>query len=391
MGGTYTDPWTEIYALHFLSEAKTQGFDVPDYLFDGMVRHQAEIARNWSNNPDFKQGETIQAYRLFVLALAGAPEMGALNRFKELDMQYSLSSVLMSATYAQVGRKSTAQRYWPNLQEGASMSDYYTSFGSTTRDLAFRTYSEMLCDKDELAQAHVNDLCEILNSDRWLDTQSTAFALFVLGKYAEKVGTNNSPIAATVKFNGEERTLSTNRGSVGYAIVPRVGDNSLEVTNRSDQKLTVKVFTKTAVAEYETQESGNFIRMNVNYFDKNGAALNPASLPQGKDFSVTITVENPSSYRVTELALAYYLASGWEIVNDRLSETGSEPQGAKHFDIRDDRAYFFFDLAPRQRQTFTLKLNATYQGSFMLPAVRCEDMYNNDIYYMVPARPVEVR
>jgi hypothetical protein len=26
-----------------------------------------------------------------------------------------------------------------------------------------------------------------------------------------------------------------------------------------------------------------------------------------------------------------------------------------------------------------------------LPAVRCEDMYNNDIYYQVPARPVVVR
>ena len=391
VGGTYSDPWTEIYALHFLSEAKNQGFDVPDYLYDGLVRHQAEIARNWSNNPDFRPGETIQAYRLFVLALAGVPEMGALNRFKELEMHYSLSSVLTAATYAQVGRKTTAQRYWPNLQEGASMSDYYTSFGSTTRDLAFLTYSEMLCDKDELVRTHVNDLCEILNSDRWLDTQSTAFALFVLGKYAEKVGATNAPVAATVKFNGEERSVSANVGSVAYAVTPRIGANTVEVTNTTDQQITVKVFTKAAVAEYETQESGNFIRMNVNYFDKNGAALNPASLPMGKDFSVSITVENPSSYRVTELALAYYLASGWEIVNDRLTETGSEPEGAKHFDIRDDRAYFFFDLAPRQRKTFTLKLNATYQGSFMLPAVRCEDMYNNEIYYMVPARPVEVR
>lgn len=392
VGGNYTDPWTEIYAMHFLAEAKKQGFDVPAYLFDGVVNHQAEIARSWGYNPDFKAGETIQAYRLFVLALAGSPEMGALNRFKELKMNYSLSSVLVAATYAQVGKKNMVQQFWPAAQEGQAMSDYISSFGSTTRDLAFLTYSEMLCSKDDaLIQGHVNDLCEILNSGRWLDTQSTAFALFTLGKYAEKVGTTNSPISATVKVNGDERTLSSNRGSMGYAITPKIGANKVEVTNKADQKLTAKVYTKTAVAEYETQENGNFIKMSVNYFDKNGAALNPASLPMGTDFSVTITVENPSQYRVTELALSYYLASGWEIINDRLTGIGSENNGAKHFDIRDDRAYFFFDLSAKQKKSFKLKLNATYEGSYMLPAVRCEDMYNNEIYYMVPARPVVVK
>ena len=392
VGGNYSNPWTEIYALHFLTEAKGQGFDVPEYLFDGLLKHQADIAKAWAYNPDYKSGETIQAYRLFVLALAGAPEMGALNRFKELKLNYNLSAVLTAATYAQVGKKNMAQQFWPALQDGELMSDYYTSFGSTTRDLAFLTYSEMLCGKDdELIQGHVNDLCEILNSGRWLDTQSTAFVLFVLGKYAEKVGTSNAPIAATVKMNADERTLSTNRGSMGYAIVPKMGSNKVEITNKSDQKLTAKVYTKTAVAEYETQETGNFIKMNVNYYDKSGAALNPASLPMGKDFTAVITVENPSDYRVTELALSYYLASGWEMVNERLNEDFDAINGAKHLDLRDDRAYFFFDLSPKQKKTFTLKLNATYEGSYMLPAVRCEDMYNDEIYYMVPARPVVVR
>ena len=392
VGGTYTDPWTEIYALHFLTEAKNQGFEVPDYLYDGMVKHQGDIAKAWANNPDFKPGETIQAYRLFVLALAGAPEMGALNRFKDLKMNYSLSSVLTAAAYAQVGKKNMVAQFWPNMEEGERMSDYYSSFGSTTRDLAFLTYSEMLCSKDDaLVQGHVNDLCEILNSGRWLDTQSTAFALFTLGKYAEKVGTASTPIAATVKMNADERTVSTNRGSTGYAITPKIGSNKVVITNKAEQKVTAKVYTKAAVAEYETQENGSFITMKVNYYDKSGAAINPASLPMGKDFSVSITVENPSEYRVTELALSYYLASGWEIVNDRLAGLDAEFDGAKHLDIRDDRAYWFFDLSPRSKKTFTLKLNATYEGSYMLPAVRCEDMYNNEIYYMVPARPVVVK
>lgn len=391
VGGNYSDPWTEIYALHFLVEAKNQGFDVPAYLYEGVLQHQADIAKAWRNNPDFPQGETIQAYRLFVLALGNAPEMGALNRFKELKLKYSLSSLLTAATYAQVGKKNMVSQFWPAINEGEKLSDYISSFGSYTRDLAFLTYSEILCGKDkELIQSHVNDICEILNSDRWLDTQSTAFALFTLGKYAEKEGTSNAPISATVKFNGEQKTLTSNMGSAAYFVTPKLGSNVVEISNNSDQKLTAKVYAKTALAEYETNETGNFIRMKVNYYDKKGAALNPASLPMGTDFSVEIIVENPSDYRVTELALSYYLASGWEIVNERLNGVDSNTS-AKHMDIRDDRAYFFFDLAPKSHKTFKLKLNATYEGSFMLPAVLCEDMYNNDIYYKVPARPVVVK
>ena len=392
VGGNYSDPWTEIYALHFLVEAKNQGFDVPDYLFDGLMKHQADIAKAWAMNPDFKQGETIQAYRLFVLALGGAPEMGALNRFKELKMNYKLSSLMTAATYAQVGKKNMAPQFWPAVDDNESMSDYISSFGSSTRDLAFLTYSEMLCGRDDASiQGHINELCGILNSGRWLDTQSTAFALFTLGKYAEKMGATNSPVSATVKVNGDEKSLTTNQGSTGFAITPKLGSNQVSVTNSSDQKVTAMVYTKTASAEYETAETGNFIKMKVTYLDRNGAPLNPASLSMGTAFSVSITVENPSDYLVTELALSYYLASGWEIVNERLFEEGTESMGAKHLDIRDDRAYFFFDLPRHSKKTFTIKLNATYEGSFMLPAVRCEDMYNNDIYYVIPARPVIVK
>ena len=390
VGGNYSNPWTEIYALHFLIEARNQGFEVPSYLYDGLIKHQADIAKAWRNNPDFPQGETIQAYRLFALALGGATDMGALNRFKELKLKYSLSSLLTAATYAQVGKKNMVSQFWPAMQEGEQMSDYFSSFGSTTRDLAFLTYSEILCGKDEATvQGHVNDLCEILNSSRWLDTQSTAFALFTLGKYAEKMGTSNKPISATVNFNGQDRSLTSKTGSAAFTIVPKVGSNKVEVKNTSDQKLTAKVYTKTSVAEYETAENGNFIQMKVNYYDKKGAALNPASLPMGTDFTAEVVVENPSDYRVTELALSYYLASGWEIINERLNGDDNATN-AKHLDIRDDRAFFFFDLSAKQKKTFRIKLNATYEGEFMLPAVRCEDMYNNDIYYVVPARKVVV-
>ena len=392
IGGTYVDPWTEIYALHFLVEAQKQGFDVPEYFTDGLLKYQGDKAKKWSNNPDFKQGETIQAYRLFMLALAGKSEMGAMNRFKELELNYSLSKALIAAAFAQVGKATVAQNLLPQVAEGERMSDYYTSFGSVTRDLAFVTYAQMLCGKDkEAVKGNVNELCGILNSDRWLDTQSTAFAIFVLGKYAEINNLTNANLSAVVTMNGEEKTLNSNMASVGLDFVPNMGNNSVKIKNNTDQKLVASVFTKSSVAEYETKENGYFINMKVNYFDKSGKPINVSSMSQGTDFVAEMTVENPSEYQVTELALSYYLASGWEIVNDRLTGDDSGNEGAKHIDLRDDRAYFYFDLMPKTKKTFTLKLNATYEGNYMIPAVRCEDMYNAEIYYVVPARGCMVK
>ena len=138
-------------------------------------------------------------------------------------------------------------------------------------------------------------------------------------------------------------------------------------------------------------ESGNLIKMSVNYFDKSGASANLTSLNAGTDLRVQITVQNPSEWKVTELALSYYLPSGWELVNDRLMGDMKGNEGAKHLDLRDDRAYFYFDLYPGDKKTFTLKVNATYEGNYMIPAIRCEDMYNDEIYYQIPARGCVVK
>ena len=392
VGGRYTDPWTEIYALHFLVEANKEGYNVPQYFLDGLLGYQANRAKQWKNNPDYKQGETIQAYRLFVLALAGKAEMGAMNRFKELEMNYDLTKALTAGAFALTGKTNIAQNLLPVMEEGKMMSDYYTSFGSRTRDLAFYTYVQMLCDVDQATvQNNINTVCRMISGDRWMDTQSTAFSLFVLGKYAEKMNVANSNLSATVKVNGEERTLNSNMASVGYAFVPKVGSNAVEIKNNGDQKMIANIFTKTSVAEYDMNEGGNLIKMAVNYYDKSGAPANLAALNAGTDLRVQITVQNPSEYQVTELALSYYLPSGWELVNDRVNGEMTGNEGAKHLDLRDDRAYFYFDLMPGQKKTFTLKANATYEGNYMIPAVRCEDMYNNEIFYNVPARGCVVK
>src|SRR5690606_40807988 len=65
---------------------------------------------------------------------------------------------------------------------------------------------------------------------------------------------------------------------------------------------------------------------------------------------------------------------GWEIHNARMDENESALKNSAftYQDIRDDRVYTYFDLHTNESKTFTLLLNAAYEGKYYLPAVNIE-------------------
>ena len=82
-----------------------------------------------------------------------------------------------------------------------------------------------------------------------------------------------------------------------------------------------------------------------------------------------------------QLILSFIVPSGWEIRTSRLNE-GPLAQNLSAFeyqDIRDDRIYTYFSLPKGQAKTFRVLLNAAYQGSFYMPGIACEAMYDNSI------------
>jgi alpha-2-macroglobulin len=52
--------------------------------------------------------------------------------------------------------------------------------------------------------------------------------------------------------------------------------------------------------------------------------------------------------------------------------------------------YTFFDLSPGQRKTFKMHLTAAYAGSFYLPAISCEAMYDRGVFARKKGFVVEV-
>ena len=92
-----------------------------------------------------------------------------------------------------------------------------------------------------------------------------------------------------------------------------------------------------------------------------------------------VTVKNPSARGYNNLVLSEIFPAGWEILNTRFlneSATDSLSAGVNYQDIRDDRVLTYFDLRRSELKKFTIRLQATYAGNFILPAIQCEAMYD---------------
>jgi uncharacterized protein YfaS (alpha-2-macroglobulin family) len=82
-GNTSASDWGSNYAGHFILEAKAQGYAVPEAMLKDWVSYQKNQANSFS--PNRSTNNLNQAYRLYTLALAGEPQLGAMNRLREVS------------------------------------------------------------------------------------------------------------------------------------------------------------------------------------------------------------------------------------------------------------------------------------------------------------------
>ena len=123
------------------------------------------------------------------------------------------------------------------------------------------------------------------------------------------------------------------------------------------------------------------LSVRTQFKDGTGKIIDITNLHQGTAIIAQITVSNNSNNWVGNVALSQIFPSGWEIVNTSFTDLeGSTTGKARYTDIRDDRVNFYFDISARKSKTFTVKLNASYLGSYYLPGTQVEAMYEASCY-----------
>jgi len=382
------------YAGHFLIEAEKAGYKVRKDVLKKWKSYQKSAAKSWKAKGTVGDDLT-QAYRLYLMALAGDPVMGAMNRMrlKQGNKNATAARWYLAAAYHLAGQQGVAKKIATKAvldimpykgTAGAS------TFGSRFRDQALVLQSLSIMGLRDQSDKLVKVISDRLSSDRWCSTQETAQALVAMAKFVGKGG-----VKRTVAFEYKIGDGSWQKVKHDKPLwqLELEGEQAAKVSfkNSTGSMLFARLISDGIPANQDETESSEGLDLDLEYIAMDGKKLNPKSIPQGVDFKVKVTVKNTGLINYHNLALHHVFAAGWEIHNTRLTGATSGGDKPEYQDIRDDRVYTFFDLPKGKSKTFHILLNASYLGKYYLPAVAVEAMYDKSINARKRGHWVEVK
>lgn len=401
-GEGVSSDWGTSYAGHFLLEAEAKGYRVPSSLKGGWIKYQQKLSRNWRSgtaNSEYgsqQYDDLSQAYRLYTLALAKHPELGAMNRLRETSNLSMSARWRLAAAYQLAGQTDVAKKLLSTAHSNIpAYRELSYTYGSDIRDKAMILEVMALTKQKAKGAVLMKELAKELNNQQWMSTQTTAYCLVGISKFV-----GQSPQNKTMKFSyslngGTAMTKSTQvavfKNEMAVKSLTKGGKLLLKNTGAGllYAKLSIEGVPKTG----DQSTAANNVSLDVNYFSMSGQRINVSRIEQGTDFIAEVTVNNPGTRGyLAEMALNQVFPGGWEIHNTRMDEFVSAVQSdyPTYQDIRDDRVYTYFSVGAGKTKTFRFKLNAAYLGRFYLPTISTEAMYDNTIHARVPGQWIEV-
>jgi hypothetical protein len=386
-GQNYSDDWSSSYVGHFMIEAEKKGYFLPIHFKSKWIAYQQKASKEWRFNK--ANNDLAQAYRLYTLAVVGVPDMASMNRLRETTRISNESKLRLAAAYALAGQKQAAQTVFAQSKLDDLNTNNYYYYGSAERNRAMVLETLLLLGQKEKAFSLATSLAKSMASDQWMSTQTTAYCLYAMAKFAKENG--GKGVEVQFALDGKSQTITTTKSLVSRDLAIKSGKNTLMISNTKSNTLYVRVITSGTLPIGDEKVMQSKLFTNLLFKMRNGTVMNAAKVVQGTEFIGEITIRNQSNERVENIALAQIIPSGFEIVNTRFTDFGSFGNNvAEHIDIRDDRTNFYFSLKANESRTFRVLLNASYLGRYYLPGMQAEAMYDNSYVARTKGQWVEV-
>jgi uncharacterized protein YfaS (alpha-2-macroglobulin family) len=382
--------WVSVYAAHFLLEARKAGFDVDEKLIQPLftylinhLRNKETIMYYFNRDQKKKIAPKEVAYSLYVLAMAGKPQVSTMNYYKANTELLSLDSrYMLSAAYAAAGDKKKFQELLPAFFGGEeSIPETGGSFYSDIRDEAIAL--NVLLDVDPANPQIVtmaNHVKNKLKQRSWFTTQEASFGFLALGKMAR--GSANATVAGEVKVNG--KTVGKINGKPLKLNAKQMGGNSAEITTTGSGQLYYFWESEGISASGAYKEEDNYIRVRRQFYDRYGRTLNANTFSQNDLIIVKITLEKNYSGTIENIVITDLLPAGFEIENPRTKEIPGmdwikDANTPVSLDVRDDRIHLFVD-ASSPRQSYYYAVRAVSPGVYRMGPVSADAMYNGEYH-----------
>ena len=387
-GQNFTDDWGSSYAGHFLLEAEKKGYVLPINFKSKWISFQQKEAKNWRLQKQYGN-DLAQAYRLYTLALAGSGDLASMNRLRETKDISNESKLRLAATYALL-KQNQAGLSLLNKSIIDDDSGYYSYYyGSSDRNSAMALETLLLLNQKIKAFQIATKLAKRLSSNLYMNTQTTAYSLYAMAKFAQSNGSKG--VSIQYVNGGKLQAVNTSKTTIQRLLSVKAGINSITIKNNKNNTLYVRVLNSGILPVGQEQLQQFNLRAKLLFKSRNNAIINVSKLKQGTEFFAEVLLTNTQNESVQNVALTQIIPSGFEIINTRFTDFGSATDNnADYIDYRDDRVNYYFSLKPNETRKFKILLNASYLGKYYLPGLQCEAMYNNNFLARTKGQWIEV-
>lgn len=386
--------WGTNYAGHFLIEAKSKGYFVPE----DMLKNWIKFEQNQSNK--ISENFTDMCYRLYLLSLVNSPDMSSMNLLKE-NFMLKLTNTdryLLAAAYKQCGYDNAYNAIMSATKMDVKhYSELSGNFGSYLRDKAIMLEVAVRTKKFSNGSVLFDEISSNLTMDYWYSTQELGYSLLAVGKYIEATSANSkNSINASITGGGKNYKV-TSKQMITVPINNCFGKNII-IKNTGVTPIFANLIWEGIPLENNIGNTSKGVALSVQWLNEDGEVFSPYTLNQGESFWGHFRVNKNYSLKLDKMALVQILPSGWEIDNTRLSgenmpvwATQLNIGHEEYLDIRDDRIMWFFDFKQGDEYyDFLVKLNAVTAGEFELPACLTETMYSDKFKATVAGQRVRV-
>jgi alpha-2-macroglobulin len=376
-GNTTADDWGSSYAGHFLIEAEKKGYVLPVSFKQKWISYQQKEAKKWRFIKDYGN-DFAQAYRLYTLALVGSSDLSSMNRLRETTGISNETKLRLAASYVLAGQQQAGLSLLmkTSLDEETNGRYTYYYYGSSDRNQAMALETLILLGQKQKAFATAIKLAKQMSSSLYMSTQTTAYCLYAMSKFAQ----NNGIKGINISFvkDGKTQNITTAKTFADRNLVIKSGANGVTIKNNKNNTVYVRVLNSGILPIGQEQAIQNNVSTNIVFKNRKGATINVSKIAQGTEFIAEVTVRNLKNEHIENVALTQILPSGFEIINTRFTDFGDATNNvADYIDIRDDRTNFYFGMKSGEVKTFRILLNASFLGNYYLPGLQCEAMYDN--------------
>jgi|CXWL01.1.fsa_nt_gi uncharacterized protein YfaS (alpha-2-macroglobulin family) len=383
-GGDTSVAWGSLYASHFLVEARRAGHPVAGYLYDQAL----DWVSRQPNAGEETSGSELQrtAYALYILARAGKADLGSMDfvRDRLSDKLPGDARALLAGAYAAVGNSKAVGELIKGVKELETIERQTgDNLDSTIRRRAVLLLALLdAAPSDARIPTLADRLMRDTEIDGWWTTQETSFALLAIGQLAQRQG-KMAPYSGKVyagdklvaSFDNKPVTITT----TGTAPV-RVEMNAGYQANAAFYSYRLRGIPTDAA--FKPESAGLEVQRKV--FDREGREADLATVPQGALMIVKTSVRSVVG-DLENVVVENLLPSGLEVENPRLEGSEAMPWlecklDAQSMDIRDDRVLAFTSLTNNEWIDLCVLVRAVSPGTFRLPPVQAEAMYNPAIH-----------